>query len=434
MKINQLLTRFRIYSFQAITLMMVIVMGISIFQSPLAAEPSKRIKVQVYLKDGKVFEGECRKIENRTLILYDRDEEKEFTCTIDDVKELQVRKKKSSLIGMAHGILMGLMVISAEKSSNSITGEYSPGPELLASAAGAILGHTSARFFYPRPKLYQLTKMSAAEIDALLLLLKNVTWAQVTDKNWYKDGLLGRLRFSWRQFGRHGLSVNINGRYSTLDNNETVSALLSQEGSASQDAAHLGRVRLDYAINDWLSVGAEYANLDESSIFARTNLFVTRNNQQYVSYGNLSGNYLSKVVMLGASFGLPNATGSLRGLRVETGLGLNFSSLTLSYDYDVQGYNFTHKKYTSTLPAAQIGVSWELAPMDSFTSGLYACCLYAPASFGSFQDTINAPFYSTIQVPGTTPQMVFAQQAEFNFPKMKINANGFSIGCFLRFR
>ena len=436
MKKKVLTQRLQRIHVRALIFIMVIVMFIG--ANPLVAAKTKGVKIKVLMKDGMTFTGDLQAISGRTLVLFDRADEKEYKASIDEVKELRLYKKPDALKGVINGALSGVSMAILASSRGNIEEIYRPFAYGILGALGVGMGALSSILLLPRPIRYPVHKMTAAEIDELLSVLEGSPWSKATEKNWYKNGLLGRLRISWRPYSNHELKMNIRGNSGLTGTplpNEHVSTTSYLSSSTRWDSAHTGRVRIDYAMRDWISVGVEYFSLEDSFIDGLGRITITQDQEEYTSSTYFWGHHRATILLFGASFGVPRIQETLRGLRLETGIGLSFTNIQIdNFDYYPQWTPLTTQTFDVVKPAFQIGLSLELYPNESFSSGVYAVYLYAPSTFPGFQATGTASFFGKGQDPSQNAAAAFTREATMNFPKTGINANGFSVGFLVRIR
>lgn len=433
MKTKQLRTQLPMFYRQTVTTIFVMMfMVIFVGHDTLSAAPAKGLKVKAHMKDGSILGGDLRNIDGKKLVLYDHHTQKILEASMDQVNNLKISKKRNVIKGLFTGTLMGVLTSVISTEDNTLP-EYNALHYIFFVPSGFAVGAVS-EIFHPRPKNYHINTMTEAEIENLLTVLKNANWNSITGKDWYKDGILGRLRFSWRPFFHHGLSLKFNTHLSLANGalpNEQVTADGSLSEFSNTNETHVrGRIRMEYALKDWLSIGGEYFSLGQTDLYGDGGIQITQGDQHYVYHNYGYGSYNAKVYLMSASFGLPNAKGQLRGLRLETGVGLASTQLQFN-----ENSPFWHQKtYNKVNPAFQIGMSMELFPEASFTTGIYATYLYAPSSFPGFQASGNGPFFNTVQTPGQTSVPAFGRDIEYDFHKSNFNANGFSLGFLLRFR
>ena len=406
--------------------------------NPLFAAKGKGTLIKVFMKDGVIFKGELQAISGRTFVLFDPTGGKELRASIDEVKELKLIKKRDIVKGLINGGMMGLAGGILATSGGGINSEYAGLKFTLLGASGLGLGALSSAILPPQSKRYHIQKMTGAEIDELLSLLNSPGWPGASAKTWYKNGILGHLRISWRPYFKHSLALDFKGDLGLTGTplpNEQVSASSNLTSSSESDSSHTGRVRIDYAIRDWISVGAEFFSLGESFFSGQGSIDITQNQGKYFSTIYLYGHHRAKVALIGVSLGLPGVKDIRRGMRLETGIGLSTTNLDLnSATYYPRWTPTITQSFTLVKPAFQLGFSMEFLPAESFSTGIYGVYLYAPSTFPGFQANGEVVFFNESQRATQEPDPVFTRDAEWSIPKSHFNTNGFSLGFFIRIR
>ena len=399
----------------------------------LYAAGSKGPVLKVTTKDGMKLKGKLLSVSDRTLVMLDQESLKEMKVAIDDLKNITVYKprKNKFLKGLLFGIGSGLAVTAAN--DNAVEDEYR-GLWLATSALmGVVLGSVSTLFAKLARKThrYDITKMSASEIEALLSLLgrsyrENIVWGDS-----YKDGLLGRFRISWRPYIKPRMSQDITGDLRLADNSWPGTVHSSAIGRISgNDGNHVSRIRVDYALNNKLSLGFEYIPQEEFKIWVDGDIHMILDQQDYHYYNYFAGSHTSNIGLIGVNLEYP--VKDYLGFRIETGIGLSFSQMTLRRYDPFQWPIPVADSYSTVKPAFQLGVSVDICPRDPFSYGIFASYLYSHVSFRGIQSKISAGFISNNNT-GTQPA-AFTRDVVVSIPRVDFNLGGFTFGFVLRLR
>ena len=416
---------------------LVIILVIAFFMVSVQSHASNNTqgtKINIITKEGKIFYGELLSVSGRTLVLFDKSNEKMLQVAIEDITDLTIPHKKNFIKHLTKGAVMGLAALMAINSTedSKIDWEYRIPQKVLFGAMGAISG-TLGTFFLSPGKHYFLKNMQNQEIDSLLTKLDQSSRENVDSTKSFKNGLLGRFRFSWKPFYNHDF------RYESKMNTELPADITPVDGIKNEnslfafdnynDPEHAVRFRLDYAMNDKLSIGAEYIYLGKHSLFfSGSGTLPLEGKDRFYSF-YFYGNHSANICLLGPSYQVPTGS-SLIGLRIESGIGASFSSLKKSIYYEPE---FTLKSFDEInviKPAFQIGITLEPYPNDIISTGIYVSYLYAPSEFSKFHATGTVAFYNNTNY--YVPE--FTHDVNFSIPKTTKNIGGLSLGLIVRIR
>ncbi len=298
---------------------------------------------------------------------------------------------------------------------------------------GIVLGSVSTLFarLAKKSHRYDITRMPASEIDALLSLLgrscrENIVWEAS-----YKDGLLGRFRISWRPYIKPRMSQDITGDLKLADDSWPGTVHSSANARISgDDGNHVSRIRIDYALHNRLSLGFEYIPQEEFKIRVDGDIHMILDQQDYYYYNYFGGTHTSNIGLIGVNLEYP--VKDYLGFRIETGIGLSFSRITLRRYEPAQWPILVVESYNTVKPAFQLGVSVDICPRDPFSYGIFASFLYSRVSFRGFQSKISAGFISNNNT-GTQPA-AFTREVVVSIPRVNFNLGGFTLGFVLRLR
>ena len=437
MKKKVMTQRLQSFQIRAVTVIITI-MTIIMFMgaNPLLAAKSKGNSIKLFMKDGAILKGELLAVSGRTLVLFDRAAEKKLEASIDEVKELILIKDRKLRKGLIGGALFG--AAAGKIAGLNLEGDNQALTQVGGIGLGAGLGALSSFVLGPKPRHYPIHKMTGAEIEALLssLDISARSNVELESKTAYKDGLLGRFRILWRPYYYPELGMYWGGNIEMPGSDpltEQVSTMVELAGYSEEDEGHLGRVRIDYALRDWISLGVEFFAMGEINLWGWGGIDITQGGKGYYAGTILRGHHSAKFLLAGATIGFREDQGILRALQFETSVGLSFTGIQFDNAGDEADWTPTIKQsFHAVNPAFQVGLSVELYPGETFTSGIYATYLVAPSTFPEFHARGSASFYEANQY--TNPGVVFKRDAELIFPKTTFDVSGFSLGFFVRFR
>jgi hypothetical protein len=389
--------------------------------------------VKVRMNDGQELKGELLAVLDRNLVLFDRVGEKELRVSIDRVTQISIVRKPGVGTGFLNGMGIGIITGIASSSSNRDTHyDYPQFPSIVYGTLGGLLGGLST--LIPRPKKeYDIQGMSAAEVREFLVFLRRFTRAADVYK-----GLIGRFRLSWRPFFHPSSPIKIKWECQVAADSSPLDPqafnyefyLQSRRGSLPN---RIGRVRLDYVLRNWLSLGFEYVTMGQRYVGGSPNLELIHDQQSYRADLGFSGTYKVSAVLLGVNIGKPGAYGAPAGFQYEVGIGLSFSSMALRSGCRGTLSPGPGHSFRWVTPAFQLGFAWEFSPRALLSSGIYGSYLYIPAFFPGLQASGNLDFF-----PGTEDRWLyppaFTRDVVINIPKSRINLGGFSLGVFIRIR
>ncbi len=427
MNINKFNPQFRL-------LLVLVIMVILVVNSLFAAD-SKGPELKVTMKDGLKFKGKLLSVTGRTLLVIDQETLKETKVAVDDLKEITVvhkpRGKNRFLKGLLFGIGSGLAITAANDSE--IEQEYKKLAMVSSALMGVVLGSLStfAAKLAKKSHRYDLSHMPALEIDALLSLLSRSCREDLVWADSYKDGLLGRFRISWRPYIKPRMSRYIMGDLKLADDSWPGPVHSHAEARISgDDGNHVSRIRVDYALHNRLSLGFEYIPQEEYDIWVDGDIHMILGQQDYFSYIFFLGSHTSNIGLIGVNY--EYLVEDYLGFRIETGIGLSFSRMTLGRYEPVQWPIPVIASYNTVKPAFQVGVSVDICPRDPLSFGIFASFLYSHASFRGIQSKISAEFVDNTKT-GTQPA-AFTREVVVSIPGVDYNLGGFTLGFVLRLR
>jgi hypothetical protein len=430
MNINKFNQQFRLF--------LVLVIMVLWEANSLYAADSKGPALKVTMKDGMKLKGKLLSVSDRILLVFDQESLKEMKVAIDDLKQITIvhkpHGKNRFLKGLLFGIGWGLAITAAN--DNEIVDEYK-GMVIASSAVmGVVLGSVSTLVakLAKKSHRYDITQMSASEIDALLALLGRSCRENLVWEDFYKDGLLGRFRISWRPYIKPRMSQDITGDLKLADDSWPGTVHSHADAWISgDDGNHVSRIRVDYALHNRLSLGFEYIPQVEYDIRVEGDIHMILGQQDYYSYNYFLGSHTSNIGLIGVSCEYP--VKDYLGFRIETGIGLSFSRMTLGRYEPFQWPIPVIASYNTVKPAFQFGAAVDICPRDPLSYGIFASFLYSHASFRGIQSKISAGFVSNIDNTNTgTQPVVFTREVVVSIPRVDFNMGGFTLGIVLRLR
>lgn len=274
--------------------------------------------------------------------------------------------------------------------------------------------------------------MSAEEVRQFLVFLR-----RFTREAYVYNGLLGRFQLSWRPFFHPSSPIKIKGECQVAADSSPLDPrafnyefhLKSRKGDLPN---RTGRVRLDYDLRNWLSLGFEYVNMGQRYVGGSSDLELIQNQQSYQSHLGFSGTYKASAVLFVANMWECGGYGGPAGFKFELGIGLSFSSMVLKTG--CRGTLCTGPGYSFrwVTPALQPGFSWEFSPRARISTGIYGSYLYIPAFFPGLQASGSLVFAPT--EIRSSDHTAFTRDVVLNIPKSRIDLGGFSLGAFIRLR
>jgi hypothetical protein len=391
----------------------------------------KGAAVKVRLNDGQELKGELLTILDRNLVLFDRIGEKELRVSIDRVTQLSILRKPTVGTGFLNGMGIGMIYGIYRTASNRDTHyDYAQFVPILSGALGGLLGGLGT--LIPRPsKKYDLQDMSAEEVRKFLVFLRRFTREEYVYKS-----LLGRFRLSWRPFFHPSSPIKIRGECQVAADSSPLDPrvfnyefhMISRKHSLPN---RTGRVRLDYVLRNWLSLGFEYVNMGQRYVGGSPDLELIHDQQSYRANLGFTGTYKASAVLLEMNMG--KRYGTPAGFRYELGIGLSFSSMTLRSGCRGTLSPGPEHSFRWVTLALQPGFSWEFSPRARLSTGIYGSYLYIPAFFPGLQASGSLDFAPDTEARWSDPT-VFTRDVVLNIPKSRINLGGFSLGVFIRLR
>jgi len=409
------------------------IMIFALATSLVSGAGGKGATIKVRMNDGQELKGELLTISDRDLVLLDRVGEKELKVSIDRVTQLSILRKPTAGTGFLNGIGIGMIYGIYKTASNRDTHyDYAPFTPIFSGTMGGLLGGLSTLIPRP-PKKYDIQGMSAEEVRQFLVFLRRFTREAYVYK-----GLLGRFQLSWRPFFHPSSPVKIRGECQVAaDSSPLDHRAFNYEFYMKSRKGDLpnrnGRVRLDYDLRNWFSLGFEYVNMGERYVGGSPYLELLQDQQSYQSHLGFSGTYKASAVLLVANMGKRGVYGGPAGFKFELGIGLSFSRMSLRFGASGTlspgpGYSFRW-----VTPALQPGFSWEFFPGARISTGIYGSYLYIPAFFRGLQASGNLIFFPDPEVGQSEPAPI-TRDVVLNIPKSRIDLGGFSLGAFIRIR
>ncbi len=393
-------------------------------------------KIKIHLKNGATLVGELENVLGKKLILLNRDTGKEKEIIIDDINRLILVKRIKISSGSLNGALFGFTVgFFHKKGEDGNKNAY-----LLTVPAGGMIGALSSFALAGKSKSYDINRMTSPEIESLLNHLRVISQSNVNPdpKIEYNKGLLGRFRILWRPYTKIGKDLDLDDKLilstTTLPEEQLVIPKYFN-ANLGENQGLLGRIRIDYALREWVSVGVEFCPAGDNDFSGFGNFRLSNGDKNYNASTIIKGIQSTNIAMLQLNIGLKNATGLLKALRLETGAGLSFSSIKFTEpEYKMNFSPTPTYSGRSVKPAFEIGLSAELNPNDVFTSGVFLSYLYAPVSIPAMEWNGTAQFHELNLYGGEYSEISFVRDAQIKLEKISYNTGGFSLGFFMRFR
>jgi len=389
------------------------------------------------MKDGTKVNGQLISVSGRTLDVLEQATLKEFKVAVDDLSKISVyhkpRSKGRFLKGLLFGVASGLALMAAD--NDEVSEGYKAFRYIfcglsgtMLGGAGALMGNLTKKWYH-----YKIKNMPASEIDALLELLgrscrENVVWEES-----YKDSILGRLRISWRPYLKKRFDRTQKGEFNLVDNSWPGTVESKQISRLScDDGMHVSRLRIDYAMNNRLSLGFEYVATGKNDVYSNGSMHLIQDQEDYYTSNSFGADLTANAFMAGVNYEIP--VHDQIGLRVETGIGLAVSRVKLRRYYPVDSWmELEVDSYRIVRPVFQLGMSLDIAPHDPLSYGIFISYLYSRTAFKGIQSTFDAKFYPE---PGSigSQTAAFTKTVVVDVPGTNFGLGGFTIGFVVRIR
>ncbi len=396
----------------------------------LQAADRQGATLRVFMNDGQSLQGELLAVLDRELVLYDWKGKSQSKVNIDRVEYITVVRKSKFDVGLLSGAGIGVAAgIASSASNNDISLEYAPTiAPIFFGISGGILGLIGG-IIAGGDKNYFLQGLSSAEIEQLLGSLRRYARKKDVHIGWF-----GRFRVSWRPFFHSYPAFTLKGKSALPEGATQYDYGLSWNEikichPENQTHPHrIGRMRIEYGLSDRISAGLEVVLSGDRYMDGYSYPGLILNGKSYSARMGVYGFSNAWAGLLTVSQEIPLLKGVPSPFRVEIGVGLAHTDMTLVSNFGILDSNFR-----SVTPALQIGGSIEFSPSSPVSSGVFISYLYLPYSFPGIKASCGLNFYpgNFYDISGTPS---FNQSVDFSIPKSCINMGGLNIGVLIRIR